>query len=219
MQWWCCSMYCNPVKSSTFPGLLVNLLWVDLTVNSCRDRVEEEEAGGGRRVWRPDGRGQDAAGAGAGQGWCATRLKKKKNVPSPSEPHRGGVTTHGVHAQIQSNLGRLILKEEKEEKEKAVRFRRKTQSLPDRTHMHTSEPEDSFSRNCFCFCFFFCIFMGSDAFRSPQVCLPVLPNLLRTPAQAWPEWVLQRQLPAHLLVSVADLVRLRPIVLHNFKIH
>lgn len=40
--------------------------------------------------------------------------------------------------KIQSNLGRLILKEEKEEKEKAVRFRRKTQSLPDRTHMHTS---------------------------------------------------------------------------------
>ncbi|KAM4635739.1 dematin [Polymixia lowei] len=40
--------------------------------------------------------------------------------------------------KIKSNLGRLILKEEKEEKEKAVNFRRKTQSLPDRTHMHTS---------------------------------------------------------------------------------
>ncbi|XP_053195869.1 dematin [Scomber japonicus] len=38
--------------------------------------------------------------------------------------------------KIKSNLGRLILKEEKE---KAVQFRRKTQSLPDRTHMHTSE--------------------------------------------------------------------------------
>ncbi|XP_028273918.1 dematin [Parambassis ranga] len=37
--------------------------------------------------------------------------------------------------KIQSNLGRLILKEEKE---KAVHFRRKTQSLPDRTHMHGS---------------------------------------------------------------------------------
>ncbi|CAJ1069879.1 dematin isoform X3 [Xyrichtys novacula] len=37
--------------------------------------------------------------------------------------------------KIKSNLGRLILKEEKE---KAVQFRRKTQSLPDRTHMHTS---------------------------------------------------------------------------------
>uniref|UniRef100_A0A3B3D2M6 Dematin actin binding protein n=1 Tax=Oryzias melastigma TaxID=30732 RepID=A0A3B3D2M6_ORYME len=37
--------------------------------------------------------------------------------------------------KIQSNLGRLILKEEKE---KAVNFRRKTQSLPDRTHMHGS---------------------------------------------------------------------------------
>uniref|UniRef100_A0A673AWB9 Dematin actin binding protein n=1 Tax=Sphaeramia orbicularis TaxID=375764 RepID=A0A673AWB9_9TELE len=38
--------------------------------------------------------------------------------------------------KIKSNLGRLILKEEKE---KAIHFRRKTQSLPDRTHMHTSE--------------------------------------------------------------------------------
>lgn len=37
--------------------------------------------------------------------------------------------------KIKSNLGRLILKEEKE---KAVNFRRKTQSLPDRTHMHGS---------------------------------------------------------------------------------
>uniref|UniRef100_UPI0037E923E6 dematin n=1 Tax=Semicossyphus pulcher TaxID=241346 RepID=UPI0037E923E6 len=37
--------------------------------------------------------------------------------------------------KIKSNMGRLILKEEKE---KAVHFRRKTQSLPDRTHMHTS---------------------------------------------------------------------------------
>uniref|UniRef100_A0A3B3ZG41 HP domain-containing protein n=1 Tax=Periophthalmus magnuspinnatus TaxID=409849 RepID=A0A3B3ZG41_9GOBI len=38
--------------------------------------------------------------------------------------------------QIKSNLGRLILKEEKE---KAIQFRRKTQSLPDRTHMHGSK--------------------------------------------------------------------------------
>ncbi|XP_067341221.1 dematin isoform X1 [Channa argus] len=37
--------------------------------------------------------------------------------------------------KIKSNMGRLILREEKE---KAVHFRRKTQSLPDRTHMHTS---------------------------------------------------------------------------------
>ncbi|XP_037548542.1 dematin [Nematolebias whitei] len=37
--------------------------------------------------------------------------------------------------KIKSNLGRLILKEEKE---KGVHFRRKTQSLPDRTHMHGS---------------------------------------------------------------------------------
>lgn len=40
--------------------------------------------------------------------------------------------------KIKSNLGRLILKEEKE---KAVHFRRKTQSLPDRTHMHTSRAQ------------------------------------------------------------------------------
>ncbi|XP_038162887.1 dematin isoform X2 [Cyprinodon tularosa] len=37
--------------------------------------------------------------------------------------------------KIKSNLGRLILKEEKE---KGVPIKRKTQSLPDRTHMHTS---------------------------------------------------------------------------------
>ncbi|XP_008322650.1 dematin [Cynoglossus semilaevis] len=37
--------------------------------------------------------------------------------------------------KIKSNLGRMILKEEKE---KDIHFRRKTQSLPDRTHMHTS---------------------------------------------------------------------------------
>uniref|UniRef100_A0A4W5QH17 Dematin actin binding protein n=1 Tax=Hucho hucho TaxID=62062 RepID=A0A4W5QH17_9TELE len=43
--------------------------------------------------------------------------------------------------KIKSNLGRLILKEEKEEQEKALLGigRRKTQSLPDRTHMHTSK--------------------------------------------------------------------------------
>ncbi|XP_076875929.1 dematin [Brachyhypopomus gauderio] len=35
--------------------------------------------------------------------------------------------------RIQSNLGKLILKEEME---KSVHFRRKTRSLPDRTHMH-----------------------------------------------------------------------------------
>lgn len=49
--------------------------------------------------------------------------------------------------KIKSNLGRLILKEEKE---KAVHFRRKTQSLPDRTHMHSSPSANvskSFSRS------------------------------------------------------------------------
>uniref|UniRef100_A0A3Q3IAV7 HP domain-containing protein n=1 Tax=Monopterus albus TaxID=43700 RepID=A0A3Q3IAV7_MONAL len=41
--------------------------------------------------------------------------------------------------KIKSNLGRLILKEEKE---KGVHFRRKTQSLPDRTHMHSSKTSE-----------------------------------------------------------------------------
>uniref|UniRef100_A0A4W5MQB7 Dematin actin binding protein n=1 Tax=Hucho hucho TaxID=62062 RepID=A0A4W5MQB7_9TELE len=51
--------------------------------------------------------------------------------------------------KIKSNLGRLILKEEKEEKEKALLGigRRKTQSLPDRTHMHTSKLQ-----SCVCVC-------------------------------------------------------------------
>uniref|UniRef100_A0AAY4EEF0 HP domain-containing protein n=1 Tax=Denticeps clupeoides TaxID=299321 RepID=A0AAY4EEF0_9TELE len=37
---------------------------------------------------------------------------------------------------IQSNLGKMILKEEME---KSVQFRRKTRSLPDRTHMHLGQ--------------------------------------------------------------------------------
>uniref|UniRef100_A0A671X1S1 Dematin actin binding protein n=1 Tax=Sparus aurata TaxID=8175 RepID=A0A671X1S1_SPAAU len=45
--------------------------------------------------------------------------------------------------KIKSNLGRLILKEEKE---KAVHFRRKTQSLPDRTHMHTKARRERMDR-------------------------------------------------------------------------
>ncbi|KAL0965728.1 hypothetical protein UPYG_G00284970 [Umbra pygmaea] len=51
--------------------------------------------------------------------------------------------------KIKSNLGRLILKEEKEEKEKALLGigRRKTQSLPDRTHMHTSSSLKSSPRS------------------------------------------------------------------------
>nr|XP_020441166.1 dematin-like isoform X1 [Monopterus albus]XP_020441167.1 dematin-like isoform X1 [Monopterus albus] len=44
--------------------------------------------------------------------------------------------------KIKSNLGRLILKEEKE---KGVHFRRKTQSLPDRTHMHSSKTSEALS--------------------------------------------------------------------------
>lgn len=129
---------CHLVKSVTFPNPVVPLISLDMTLTSCRDRVEEEEAGGGGRVWRPDGRGQDAAGAGAGKGWC----KKKNKTTIRPFAVRKPEANHGVLTQIQSNLGRLILKEEKE---KAVRYRRKTQSLPDRTHMHTSEPEDTFS--------------------------------------------------------------------------
>uniref|UniRef100_A0A8C6TJY4 Dematin actin binding protein n=1 Tax=Neogobius melanostomus TaxID=47308 RepID=A0A8C6TJY4_9GOBI len=41
--------------------------------------------------------------------------------------------------KIKSNLGRLILKEEKE---KGIQFRRKTQSLPDRTHLHSSKSQN-----------------------------------------------------------------------------
>lgn len=51
-------------------------------------------------------------------------------------PETGNQTCDVCVNQIKSNLGRLILKEEKD---KAVHFRRKTQSLPDRTHMHTSK--------------------------------------------------------------------------------
>lgn len=43
---------------------------VNESFKSCRDWVEEEEAAGGRRVWRPDRRGWDAAGARTGEGWC-----------------------------------------------------------------------------------------------------------------------------------------------------
>ncbi|XP_054916654.1 dematin isoform X3 [Poeciliopsis prolifica] len=46
--------------------------------------------------------------------------------------------------KIKSNLGRLILKEEKE---KSVHIRRKTQSLPDRTHMHSTGVSASASKS------------------------------------------------------------------------
>ncbi|XP_061655160.1 dematin isoform X1 [Phyllopteryx taeniolatus] len=45
--------------------------------------------------------------------------------------------------KIKSNLGRLILREEKE---KGTDFRRKTRSLPDRTHAHASETEPEIGR-------------------------------------------------------------------------
>uniref|UniRef100_A0A8L0DUM1 Dematin actin binding protein n=1 Tax=Oncorhynchus mykiss TaxID=8022 RepID=A0A8L0DUM1_ONCMY len=69
--------------------------------------------------------------------------------------------------KIKSNLGRLILKEEKEEQEKALLDigRRKTQSLPDRTNMHTSfslkVPSSSgltrVSVQCVCMCCSKCV--------------------------------------------------------------
>ncbi|XP_023816948.1 dematin isoform X2 [Oryzias latipes] len=65
--------------------------------------------------------------------------RKKKKLPEEDEFEDLTEEAETLQEQelqrIQSNLGRLILKEEKE---KAVHFRRKTQSLPDRTHMHNS---------------------------------------------------------------------------------
>ncbi|XP_044029530.1 dematin isoform X2 [Siniperca chuatsi] len=67
--------------------------------------------------------------------------RKKKKQQEEEEDEFEDLTDEAKTLQeqelekIKSNLGRLILKEEKE---KAVHFRRKTQSLPDRTHMHTS---------------------------------------------------------------------------------
>ncbi|XP_026152869.1 dematin isoform X2 [Mastacembelus armatus] len=65
--------------------------------------------------------------------------RKKKNLQEEDEFEDLTEEAQTLQEQelekIKSNLGRLILKEEKE---KAVHFRRKTQSLPDRTHMHSS---------------------------------------------------------------------------------
>lgn len=68
--------------------------------------------------------------------------------------------------QIKSNLGRLILKEEKEEQEKALLDigRRKTQSLPDRTHMHTSKLQ-SIVYVCECVCSNLILIGCADVFR------------------------------------------------------
>uniref|UniRef100_A0A3B4UTY6 Dematin actin binding protein n=1 Tax=Seriola dumerili TaxID=41447 RepID=A0A3B4UTY6_SERDU len=64
--------------------------------------------------------------------------RKKKELPEEDEfedlTEEAKTLQEQELEKIKSNLGRLILKEEKE---KAV-YRRKTQSLPDRTHMHTS---------------------------------------------------------------------------------
>ncbi|KAM4528145.1 dematin isoform 1-T1 [Odontesthes bonariensis] len=65
--------------------------------------------------------------------------RKKKGLPEEDEfedlTEEAKTLQEQELEKIKSNLGRLILKEEKE---KAVDFRRKTQSLPDRTHMHGS---------------------------------------------------------------------------------
>ncbi|XP_072228209.1 dematin isoform X2 [Leuresthes tenuis] len=65
--------------------------------------------------------------------------RKKKELPEEDEfedlTEEAKTLQEQELEKIKSNLGRLILKEEKE---KAVDFRRKTQSLPDRTHMHGS---------------------------------------------------------------------------------
>ncbi|XP_034402938.1 dematin isoform X2 [Cyclopterus lumpus] len=69
--------------------------------------------------------------------------RKKKELQEEDEledlPGGGEPLQERALEKIKSNLGRLILKEDKEEEEeKAVRCRRKTQSLPDRTHTHSS---------------------------------------------------------------------------------
>ncbi|XP_029922050.1 dematin [Myripristis murdjan] len=65
--------------------------------------------------------------------WRKKRVQEEDEFEDLTEDAK---TLHEQELEkIKSNLGRLILKEEKE---KAVHFRRKTQSLPDRTHMHTS---------------------------------------------------------------------------------
>uniref|UniRef100_A0A3Q4GG53 Dematin actin binding protein n=1 Tax=Neolamprologus brichardi TaxID=32507 RepID=A0A3Q4GG53_NEOBR len=63
-------------------------------------------------------------------------LTEEAKTLQEQELEKRHLTRSFVATQIKSNLGRLILKEEKE---KAVHFRRKTQSLPDRTHMHGSK--------------------------------------------------------------------------------
>uniref|UniRef100_A0A8C2Z177 Dematin actin binding protein n=1 Tax=Cyclopterus lumpus TaxID=8103 RepID=A0A8C2Z177_CYCLU len=70
--------------------------------------------------------------------------RKKKELQEEDEledlPGGGEPLQERALEKIKSNLGRLILKEDKEEEEeKAVRCRRKTQSLPDRTHTHSSK--------------------------------------------------------------------------------
>ncbi|KAI1904966.1 hypothetical protein AGOR_G00011110 [Albula goreensis] len=67
------------------------------------------------------------------------RKRHRKGTDEEEEYDDGDLTEEARKRQerelskIQSNLGKLILKEEME---KAVPFRRKTRSLPDRTHMH-----------------------------------------------------------------------------------
>ncbi|KAJ8347054.1 hypothetical protein SKAU_G00284550 [Synaphobranchus kaupii] len=69
------------------------------------------------------------------------RQRKGGEGAEGEEYDDGDLTEESRRAQeqelnrIQSNLGKLILKEEME-MEKTIPFRRKTRSLPDRTHMH-----------------------------------------------------------------------------------
>uniref|UniRef100_A0A668A3Z6 Dematin actin binding protein n=1 Tax=Myripristis murdjan TaxID=586833 RepID=A0A668A3Z6_9TELE len=70
--------------------------------------------------------------------WRKKRVQEEDEFEDLTEDAK---TLHEQELEkIKSNLGRLILKEEKE---KAVHFRRKTQSLPDRTHMHTSKMQSA----------------------------------------------------------------------------
>ncbi|XP_047227868.1 dematin isoform X2 [Girardinichthys multiradiatus] len=64
--------------------------------------------------------------------WRKKRLQEEDEFEDVTEENQ--MQQEQELEKIKSNLGRLILKEEKE---KGVHIRRKTQSLPDRTHMHS----------------------------------------------------------------------------------
>ncbi|KAG7217774.1 hypothetical protein INR49_010057 [Caranx melampygus] len=66
------------------------------------------------------------------------RSWRRRRVRGPDGRSQDPAGAGAGEDQVQP--GTLILKEEKEKEEKAVQYRRKTQSLPDRTHMHTKTP-------------------------------------------------------------------------------